>query len=96
MEGARRNTPVWRNLDEYYARYEHPIWKTLGQTAKQYPHGPADYTELDQFVNAVRKRRLMFMTRQPEAIRCVEERRRSISGFHAGQVADNQANRHRA
>ncbi|HWB97105.1 MAG TPA: Gfo/Idh/MocA family oxidoreductase [Bryobacteraceae bacterium] len=56
MAGARRNTPVWEELNEYYAKYEHPIWKTLGQTAKQYPHGPADYIELEQFVQAVRNR----------------------------------------
>ena len=47
-------TPLWEDLEPYYARYEHPLWKALGGPAKQYPHGPADYIELLQFVKAVR------------------------------------------
>ncbi|MGI8912627.1 MAG: Gfo/Idh/MocA family protein, partial [Chloroflexota bacterium] len=54
QQGARRHTPVWEDLTDYYRQYEHPVWTTLGQTAKQYPHGPADYIELHQFVKAVR------------------------------------------
>ena len=52
--GPRQRTPVWEDLTDYYREYEHPIWQTLGNTAKQYPHGPADYIELEQFIQAVR------------------------------------------
>jgi predicted dehydrogenase len=52
--GKRWRTPAWEELTTYYEEYDHPIWKSLGQTAKQYPHGPADYLELQQFVQAVR------------------------------------------
>ena len=48
--------PVWEDLEPYYTQYEHPLWKKLVQPAKQYPHGPADFIELLQFVNAVRNK----------------------------------------
>lgn len=50
----KANSPVWEDLDAHYAQYEHPVWKELGKTGKKYPHGPADFIELLQFVKAVR------------------------------------------
>jgi predicted dehydrogenase len=49
-----RNAPLWEDLDKYYAEYEHPLWRRFGAPGKKYPHGPADYIELLQFVKAVR------------------------------------------
>jgi predicted dehydrogenase len=46
--------PLWEDLDRYYAQYEHPVGKALGAPGKHYPHGPADYIELQQFAKAVR------------------------------------------
>jgi hypothetical protein len=46
----------WEDPKPYYEQYDHPIWKTLGQTAKAYPHGPADYIELVQLADAVRRK----------------------------------------
>jgi len=56
LDDPRRKKPVWEELTDYYREYDHSIWQTLGQTAKQYPHGPADYLQLHQFAKAVRNR----------------------------------------
>jgi predicted dehydrogenase len=54
--GERHRAPVWEGLDDYYREFEHPVWRSLAQTGKQYPHGPADFLVLQQFVDAVRRR----------------------------------------
>ena len=47
--------PQWESLDAYYAQYDHPLFKKF--SGRPGAHGPADYIELVQFVEAVREQR---------------------------------------
>jgi hypothetical protein len=52
---TKSDAPLWEDLDRYYAEYELPLRRKFGVPGRRYPHGPADYIQLLQFVNAVRR-----------------------------------------